>query len=68
MINPKEPTKESTPRPSRERLTQTAEEVWKYSDDVSHDLEKGSVTDKLVSVAEEGVTARFVPQTILLIE
>lgn len=46
IIDIQNPTKQSIPRPTREQLTEVAEQVWRYSSEHAHELEKGATTDK----------------------
>ncbi|MBI3586868.1 MAG: hypothetical protein HY088_07050 [Ignavibacteriales bacterium] len=51
IIDISKPIRDSIPRPSREQLSQVAEEVWRWANEHAHDLEKGDVSDKFFAAA-----------------
>jgi hypothetical protein len=59
IIDIQKPTKQSIPRPSREQLIEVAEQVWRYSDEHAHDLEKGTTTDKFFSACIRVTTSNL---------
>jgi hypothetical protein len=51
IIDIQKVTKQSIPRPTCNELSQVAEQVWQYSNDHIHELEKGSTTDKFFAAS-----------------
>lgn len=51
IIDISKPIRDSIPRPSREQLSQVAEEVWRWANEHAHELEKGDISDKFFAAA-----------------